>query len=51
MEEDLNILKVEYLSNSLLDHTQILNLDLGDQSKVLKYINADNHTGKTTSKY
>jgi hypothetical protein len=28
-------LKVEYLSNLLLDHTQIL--DLGDQSKVLRY--------------
>ena len=37
MEDDLKILKVEYLSNHLLDHTQILNLDLGDQSKVFKY--------------
>ena len=26
MEEDLKILKVEYLSNHLLDHTQVLNL-------------------------
>ena len=28
MEDDQQILKVEYLSNHLLDHTQILNLDL-----------------------
>jgi hypothetical protein len=28
MEDDLNILKVEYLSNHLLDHTQILSLIL-----------------------
>jgi hypothetical protein len=33
----LKIPKVEYLSNRLLDHTQIFNLDLGDQSKVFKY--------------
>jgi hypothetical protein len=33
-EDDLKILKVEYLSNRLLDHTQILN---SDQSKVFKY--------------
>ena len=26
MEDNLKILKVEYLSNHLLDHTQILNL-------------------------
>jgi hypothetical protein len=26
MEDDLKILKVEYLSNHLLDHTQIFNL-------------------------
>jgi hypothetical protein len=25
MEDDLKILKVEYLNNHLLDHTQILN--------------------------
>ena len=31
MEDDLKILKVEYLSNRLLDHTQILNLSLDDQ--------------------
>ena len=32
MEDDLKILKVEYLSNHLLDHTQILNLSLYDQT-------------------
>jgi hypothetical protein len=32
MEDDLNILKVEYLSNHLLDHTQILNLRLDEQT-------------------
>ena len=51
MEDDLKILKVEYLSNRLLDHTQILNLDLGNQSKVFKYFNEDDHPWKTTSKY
>ena len=30
MEDDLKILKVEYLGNHLLDHTQILNLSLYD---------------------
>ena len=39
MEDDLKILKVEYLSNRILDPAQILNLDLGDQSKVFKYFN------------
>ena len=33
MEDNLKILKVEYLSNRLLDHTQILNLSLYDQPK------------------
>jgi hypothetical protein len=32
MEGDLKMLKVEYLSNHLLDHTQILNLSLYDQT-------------------
>ena len=31
VKDDLKISKVEYLSNLLLDHTQILNLDLGDK--------------------
>ena len=30
MEDKLKVLKVEYLSNLLLDHTQILNLSLDD---------------------
>ena len=33
MDVNWEILKAEYLSNRLLDHTQILNLDLGDQRK------------------
>ena len=33
MEVDLKILKVKYLSNHLLDHTQILNLILDYQNK------------------
>ena len=32
MEDDLKILKVEYLRNQLLDHTQILNLSIVDQT-------------------
>ena len=32
MKDDLKILKAEYLSNSLLDHTQNLNLSLVDQT-------------------
>ena len=32
MEDELKILKVKYLSNRLLDHTQILNLSLYDQT-------------------
>ena len=31
MEDDLIILNVEYLSNHLLDHTQISNLSFDDQ--------------------
>ena len=31
MEDDLKISKEEYLSNHLLDHTQILSLSLNDQ--------------------
>jgi hypothetical protein len=37
MEDDLKIKRVEYLSNHILDLTQILNLTLGDQSKVFKH--------------
>jgi hypothetical protein len=34
MEDDLKMLKVEYLSNHSLDHPQILNLRSGDQTKI-----------------
>ena len=37
MEDDLKILKVEYLNNHLLDPTQILNLSLGDQTMFYKF--------------
>ena len=36
MKDDLKIFKVEYLSNNLLNHTQILNLILDDQTIVYK---------------
>ena len=36
MEDNLKKLKVEYLSNHLLDHTQILNLRLNDQTVFCK---------------
>ena len=32
MEDNLNILKVKYISNHLLDHTKLLNLSLDQQS-------------------
>ena len=34
MKDDLKILNVEYLSNYWLDLPQILNLGLGDQTKI-----------------
>ena len=34
MEDDLEILKVEYLSNHWSDHPKILNLSWGDQTKI-----------------
>ena len=34
MEDDLKILEVEYLSNHWSDFLQILNLSLGDQTKI-----------------
>ena len=36
MEDDLKILKIEYLSNHWSDHTQNLNLSLDDKNKILK---------------
>ena len=35
-EDDLNILKVEYLSNHLLDYTQIFYLTLDEQNIIYK---------------
>jgi hypothetical protein len=37
IEDDLKTLKVEYLSNNLLDHTQICNLSLDEQTTFYKY--------------
>ena len=37
MEEDLKIFKVEYLSNQLLDHIQMLSLSLDDKIKFSKW--------------
>ena len=34
MEDDLKILKVEYLRNHLSDFPQILNVNSGDQTKI-----------------
>ena len=34
MEDDLKILKVEYLSNNWSDLPKILNLNRGDQTKI-----------------
>ena len=41
MEDDLKILKVEYLSNHWSDLPQILNLGLGDQTKIKNAWNED----------
>jgi hypothetical protein len=37
MEDDLQILELEFLSNHLLNHTQILNLSLHDQTEVYEW--------------
>jgi hypothetical protein len=44
MEKDLKILKVEYLSNHLLDHGKILNLSIDDDAIFLQILKM-----KTTS--
>ena len=49
MEEDLKILKVEYLSNHWLDFPQISNLSLGDQTKIKNAWKKDDLRWKTTS--
>ena len=48
MEDDLNILKVEYLSNHWLDFPQILKLSLEDQTKIKNSSNEDDLQWKTT---
>jgi hypothetical protein len=45
MEDDLKILNVEYPSNHLLDHTEILNRNIDDQTIFLQIFEM-----KTTSK-
>ena len=49
MEDDLKILKVEYLSNHWSDFTQISNLSSGDQAKFKNTQNEDDLQRKTTS--
>ena len=51
MEDDLKILKVEYFSNHLLDHTQILNLSLDNQQIFMNPLNEDDLQLKTTLNY
>ena len=51
MGDDLKLLKVEYLRNLWLDHTQILNLSKDDQTIFQKSLNEDDLQLKTTSKY
>ena len=51
MEDELKILKVEHLSNHLLDPTQILNLCLDDQTILYKSLNEDDLQWKKTLKY
>jgi hypothetical protein len=51
MEDELKILKVEYLSNHLLDPTQILNPSVYDQTIVYTSFNEDNLQWKKTSKH
>ena len=51
MEDDLNILEVEYLSNHWSDFSQILKLSLEYQTKIKNASNEDDLQWKTTSKY
>ena len=51
MEDDLKILKVEYLSNLSSDLPKMFNLSLGDQTKMEYCFNKDDLQWKTTSKY
>jgi hypothetical protein len=49
LEDDLKILKVEYLSNQSSDPPQILNLSSAEQTKIINASNEDNLQWKTTS--
>ena len=51
MEDDLRILKVEYLSKHWSDFPQILNVSLGNQTKIKNASNEDDFQWKMTSKY
>ena len=51
MEDDLKILKVEYLSNRWSDLPQILDLGSGDQTKIKNVWNEDDLQWKKISKY
>ena len=51
MEDNLKILKSEYLSNDSSGPPQILNLSSGDQTKIKNAWNEDDLHWKTTSKY
>ena len=51
MEDELKILKVEYLSNNLLDHTQVLNVRLHDKAIIYKYFQLIDIQWKPTPKY
>ena len=47
MEDNLKIIKGEYLGNHFLDHPQNVDLTLGDQTKIDFFFEIK----KTTSKY
>ena len=51
MEDDLKILKAEYLWNKWSDFPQILNLSLEDLTKIKNDSKEDDHQWKKTSKY
>jgi hypothetical protein len=51
IEDDLKILKKEYLSKRILDHAQILKLSLDDQAILFNPQNEDYLQWKPTSKY
>ena len=48
MEDDLKILKIEYLSSQWSDLPQSLNLSTGDQTKVKEGLNEDDLQWKMT---